>query len=96
MIDLIGAPKGNRTPVFAVRGRRPGPLDDGSHEAFWRGRSYIEATRRWQGGAAALSASVKSHIRERIGSGPRSAAAGRTPTVWVPAPVAAQICATAS
>src|SRR5271155_574426 len=21
---------GNRTPVFAVRGRRPGPLDDGS------------------------------------------------------------------
>src|SRR4051812_29970337 len=24
-----GAPKGNRTPVFAVRGRRPGPLDDG-------------------------------------------------------------------
>ncbi len=25
-----GAPKGNRTPVFAVRGRRPRPLDDGS------------------------------------------------------------------
>ena len=24
-----GAPKGNRTPVFAVKGRRPGPLDDG-------------------------------------------------------------------
>ena len=27
---MIGAPKGTRTPVFAVRGRRPGPLDDGS------------------------------------------------------------------
>ena len=27
--DLIGAPKGNRTPVFAVKGRRPRPLDDG-------------------------------------------------------------------
>ncbi len=25
----LGAPKGNRTPVFAVKGRRPGPLDDG-------------------------------------------------------------------
>jgi hypothetical protein len=24
-----GAPKGNRTPVFAVKGRRPRPLDDG-------------------------------------------------------------------
>ena len=29
-LSEIGAPKGNRTPVFAVRGRRPGPLDDGS------------------------------------------------------------------
>src|SRR6185436_13068728 len=25
----FGAPMGNRTPVFAVRGRRPRPLDDG-------------------------------------------------------------------
>ena len=25
-----GDPKGNRTPVFGVRGRRPGPLDDGT------------------------------------------------------------------
>src|SRR3569623_737448 len=25
-----GAPLGTRTPVFAVRGRRPGPLDEGS------------------------------------------------------------------
>ena len=29
IIDFIGAPKGNRTPVFAVKGRRPRPLDDG-------------------------------------------------------------------
>src|SRR3984957_17616300 len=28
-IDLFGAPNGNRTRVFAVKGRRPGPLDDG-------------------------------------------------------------------
>ena len=27
---LAGAPYGNRTRVFAVRGRRPGPLDEGS------------------------------------------------------------------
>ena len=25
----VGAPKGIRTPVFAVKGRRPRPLDDG-------------------------------------------------------------------
>src|SRR5258708_1805084 len=31
---MDGAPKGNRTPVFAVRGRRPGPLDDGSGPAL--------------------------------------------------------------
>ena len=29
LIDLIGAPSGARTRVFAVKGRRPGPLDDG-------------------------------------------------------------------
>src|SRR5438552_1577581 len=28
-----GAPWGTRTPVFAVRGRRPGPLDEGSLKA---------------------------------------------------------------
>ncbi len=27
--EFIGAPKGIRTPVFAVKGRRPRPLDDG-------------------------------------------------------------------
>src|SRR6202035_778948 len=29
-IGIIGAPYRNRTGVFAVRGRRPGPLDEGS------------------------------------------------------------------
>ncbi len=29
MPEEIGAPTGFRTPVSAVRGRRPGPLDDG-------------------------------------------------------------------
>src|SRR6267378_6992207 len=28
-LDLIGVPKGIRTPVTAVKGRCPGPLDDG-------------------------------------------------------------------
>ncbi len=27
---LLGGPNGNRTRVFGVRGRRPGPLDDGT------------------------------------------------------------------
>ncbi|GEM_PF-5543602 len=29
----IGSPKGTRTPVFAVRGRCPRPLDDGAKMA---------------------------------------------------------------
>ena len=29
IVDLFGAPSGTRTRVFAVKGRRPGPLDDG-------------------------------------------------------------------
>ena len=29
LFDFLGAPKGIRTPVFAVKGRRPRPLDDG-------------------------------------------------------------------
>ena len=32
MTDFIGAPKGIRTPVFAVKGRRPRPLDDGDQK----------------------------------------------------------------
>ena len=50
-----GAPKGTRTPVFAVRGRRPGPLDDGSGGAaarerpiYRRGASEASAPRRSQ------------------------------------------------
>ena len=39
-----GAPKGNRTPVFAVRGRRPGPLDDGG----WRPSALFYAS-AWRG-----------------------------------------------
>ena len=31
---IFGAPYGNRTRVFAVRGRRPGPLDEGRFTAF--------------------------------------------------------------
>jgi hypothetical protein len=29
LFDRIGAPYGNRTRVSAVKGRRPGPLDEG-------------------------------------------------------------------
>ena len=35
--DFTGTPKGTRTPVFAVRGRRPRPLDDGSNQ----GRRFV-------------------------------------------------------
>jgi hypothetical protein len=28
--SYLGGPKGTRTPVFGVRGRRPRPLDDGT------------------------------------------------------------------
>ena len=30
LYDQLGGPKGSRTPVFGVRGRRPRPLDDGA------------------------------------------------------------------
>ncbi len=40
-----GAPKGNRTPVFAVKGRRPGPLDDGRGLARRTARLYGAAAR---------------------------------------------------
>ena len=30
LLDISGGPKGSRTPVFGVRGRRPRPLDDGT------------------------------------------------------------------
>src|SRR5438128_6221366 len=33
VIDIIGVPKGIRTPVTAVKGRCPGPLDDGDAAA---------------------------------------------------------------
>ena len=35
-----GSPKGNRTPVFAVRGRYPRPLDDGTVDKI-AARFYI-------------------------------------------------------
>ena len=47
---------GNRTPVFAVRGRRPGPLDDGSVASAGQGRFYIDATAGKQGERKAVSA----------------------------------------
>ncbi len=31
IIGIYGAPYETRTRVFAVRGRRPGPLDEGSN-----------------------------------------------------------------
>jgi hypothetical protein len=30
LLEIPGGPKGTRTPVFGVRGRRPRPLDDGT------------------------------------------------------------------
>ena len=34
---LSGSPNGNRTRVFAVRGRYPRPLDDGTMLLIWLG-----------------------------------------------------------
>ena len=55
VFDFIGAPKGNRTPVFAVKGRRPRPLDDGR---CFRGRlasREVGPYRRGFGSMASLS-----------------------------------------
>ena len=38
--DSFCAPKGTRTPVWALRGPRPGPLDDGGVCLFGRARLY--------------------------------------------------------
>ena len=39
-LEFNGSPKGNRTPVFAVRGRYPRPLDDGTVDKI-AARFYI-------------------------------------------------------
>ncbi len=44
-IEKFGAPNRTRTGVFAVRGRRPGPLDDGSSVACGQGRSLYRRRR---------------------------------------------------
>jgi hypothetical protein len=62
----LGAPKGNRTPVFAVRGRRPRPLDDGSdrdriaepHYISARGKSGKSSTCRTNSGRRLLAGRV--------------------------------------
>ncbi len=41
-----GVPRGNRTPVFAVRGRCPGPLDDGDGAADSYRNPACEVNRR--------------------------------------------------
>ena len=58
MLEKIGAPKGTRTPVFAVRGRRPRPLDEGS------GRSAIAY--RACGRTARLNVGFLLHRAERF------------------------------
>ena len=65
-VDFVGAPKGNRTPVFAVRGRRPRPLDDGSdrgrsaepHYISARGKSGKSSTWRTNSGRRLLAGRV--------------------------------------
>jgi hypothetical protein len=49
----LGAPKGTRTPVFAVRGRRPRPLDDGSDGGSNRpSASYIGGDKSGKSGTS--------------------------------------------
>ena len=38
---LSGTPKGNRTPVLALRGLRPRPLDDGGVQEQILARAFI-------------------------------------------------------
>ena len=37
MVEKFGVPKGIRTPVTSVKGRCPGPLDDGDKLLSWGG-----------------------------------------------------------
>src|SRR5882724_10015762 len=46
IVDYIGVPKGIRTPVTAVKGRCPGPLDDGDADWTCRaGRGRLHGSR---------------------------------------------------
>ena len=40
-VDLYGVPKGSRTPVTAVKGRCPRPLDDGDMDSFLTCSGYF-------------------------------------------------------
>jgi hypothetical protein len=69
--EIIGAPNGNRTRVFAVKGRRPGPLDDGRgfvEESGSAGpaRCYKVGRSRWQ-----ASAGVSDHSKDLRGNDAR-------------------------
>ena len=46
-LDFIGVPRGIRTPVTAVKGRCPGPLDDGDR---WDSRGRHAQSRNQVGG----------------------------------------------
>jgi hypothetical protein len=74
-VDFVGAPKGNRTPVFAVRGRRPRPLDDGSKGRLQCGNTlYIGSTESSKGATWAAIEGL------RICAPYASSAATRVPT----------------
>jgi hypothetical protein len=56
---LLNTPTGNRTPVYALRTRRPRPLDDGSN-AFHCQRNARRAVRP---SLQALSVSALQHLK---------------------------------
>src|SRR6267378_3202021 len=59
-LDLIGVPRGIRTPVTAVRGRCPGPLDDGDAEGLPPGGAR-KITRLTPGGQRTPREARRSH-----------------------------------
>src|SRR5882762_6466610 len=58
--DYIGVPKGIRTPVTAVKGRCPGPLDDGDAEGLPPGGAR-KITRLTPGGQRTPREARRSH-----------------------------------
>jgi hypothetical protein len=69
MLEIIGAPYGNRTHVSAVKGRRPGPLDEGRGP---RAYGAVERARHIKGfGGAGKQQETDVAVGGLIGSSPR-------------------------
>src|SRR6202035_1063844 len=72
-IGMIGAPYRNRTGVFAVRGRRPGPLDEGS---LARASEITPIPRRRKRGRPVMAPGTAGRLIEWQAVGDRARLAG--------------------